>query len=126
MFRDSLELVRGPRRRGGGLKQNSETKVIHRARSWNEGEHSASSTRLRERSDLLSSRPPGSCSETKEYYEVILKESIVFLKTNDKRGTSVFLVKSSLKPCQSNAVITPKVQRGLGSFGTVEEAADGA
>jgi hypothetical protein len=73
---------------------------------------------------LLSSRPPGSCSETKEYYEVILKESIVFLKTNDKRGTSVFLVKSSLKPCQSNAVITPKVQRGLGSFGTVEEAAD--
>ena len=86
----------------------------------------ASSARLRERSDLLSSRPPGSCSETKEYYEVILKESIVFLKTNDKRGTSVFLVKSSLKPCQSNAVITPKVQRGLGSFGTVEEAADGA
>jgi len=64
----------------------------------------ASSARLRERSDLLSSRPPGSCSETKEYYEVILKESIVFLKTNDKRGTSVFLVKSSLKPCQSNAV----------------------
>ena len=64
----------------------------------------ASSTRLRERSDLLSSQPPGSCSETKEYYEVILKESIVFLKTNDKRGTSDFLVKSSLKPCQSNAV----------------------
>ena len=113
MFRDSLDLVRGPRRRGGLLKQNRETKVIHRARSWNEGENKgalsewstlASSTRLRERSDLLSSRPPGSCSETKEYYEVILKESIVFLKTNDKRGTSVFLVKSSLKPCQSNAV----------------------
>ena len=50
----------------------------------------------------MSSQPPGSCSETKEYYEVILKESIVFLKTNDKRG------------------------RGLGSFGTVEEAAVGA
>jgi len=132
VFRDSLELVRGPRRRGGGLKQNRETKVIHRARSWNEGDNPirwstlATSARLRERSDLLSSRPPGSCSETKEYYEVILKESIVFLKTNDKRGTSVFLVKSSLKPCQSNAVITPKVQRGLGSFGTVEEAAVGA
>ena len=84
--------------------------MIHWARSWNEGENPirwstlASSARLRERSDLLSSRPPGSCSETKEYYEVILKESIVFLKTNDKRGTSVFLVKSSLKPCQSNAV----------------------
>jgi hypothetical protein len=31
-----------------------------------------------------------------------------------------------LKLCQSNAVITPKVQRGLGSFGTVEEAAGGA
>jgi hypothetical protein len=39
VFRDSLELVRGPRRRGGGLKQNRETKVIHRARSWNEGEN---------------------------------------------------------------------------------------
>ena len=94
------------------LKQNRETKVIHRARSRNEGENKghlirwstlASSTRLRERSDLFSSQPPGSCSETKEYYEVILKESIVFLKTNDKRDTSDFLVTSSLKPCQSNA-----------------------
>ena len=52
---------------------------------------------------MFSSQPPGSCSETKEYYEVILKESIVFLKTNDKRGTFDFLVTSSLKPCQSNA-----------------------
>ena len=65
MFRDSLELVRGPRRRGGVKNKNRETKVIHRARSWNEGENPirwstlASSARLRERSDLLSSQPPG-------------------------------------------------------------------
>ena len=86
----------------GNLKGNRVSKALAPAPDpWST---LASSARLRERSDLLSSRPPGSCSETKEYYEVILKESIVFLKTNDKRGTSVFLVKSSLKPCQSNAV----------------------
>ena len=82
MSRDSLELRRGPRRRGGVKNKNRETKVIHGAGSktkvrtrghlirWST---QATSTRLRERSDLLSSQPPGSCSETKEYYEVILK-----------------------------------------------------
>ena len=46
MFRDSLDLVRGPRRRGGLLKQNRETKVIHRARSWNEGENKGRPIRM--------------------------------------------------------------------------------
>ena len=72
MSRDSLELRRGPRRPRGAKNKNRKTKVRTRGHliRWST---LASSTRLRERSDLLSSQPPGSCSETKEYYEVILK-----------------------------------------------------
>ncbi|KOO28019.1 hypothetical protein Ctob_004713 [Chrysochromulina tobinii] len=76
----------GIRRRAGAHKTNS---------PWATGPGRKISVEF-----LSGMEPP----ETKEYYEVILKESIVFLKTNDKRGTSVFLVKPSLKPCQSNAV----------------------
>ena len=37
MFRDSLVLERGPRRRGGAKNKNRKTKANGRRKSWNEG-----------------------------------------------------------------------------------------
>ena len=68
--------------------------------------------------------PPDWYPETEEECELILEEAIVLLKTDNKSGYQhVYPVKSSSKPWQAKPYIRPKVQRSLGSFYTVEEAA---